>query len=315
MKEIGGYLELERFSGGEYYPDAVALNNGRCALRYILCARGIRKLLLPAFLCASVRGACEREGVQTEAYHIGPDFLPRLSREPQEGEWLYVVNYFGQLTDGQILELHGRYPRLIMDNVQAFFHRPLPGIDTVYSCRKFFGVPDGGYAVTDAKHSETLPKDRSMERMTHLLGRLEGPTASEYYGAFKENDRSFAEMDPRAMSELTHVLLRGIRYEDVKRRREANFKVLDAALGRINPLHPRLPEGPYSYPFYCGRGMELKRELAKRGIFVPTLWPNVLEQDNKLECDFAMNILPLPCDQRYDADDMNRIAIEILNTI
>ncbi|MCR5809466.1 MAG: hypothetical protein K6G56_07880 [Clostridiales bacterium] len=223
MKEIGGYLELERFSGEEYYPDAVAVNNGRCALRYILCAKGIRTLYLPVFLCESVRDACRRENVQTVPYHIGPDCMPEFDREPEAGAWVYIVNYFGQFTDEQILSLHSRFPRLILDHVQAFFHRPPAEIDTVYSCRKFFGVPDGGYAVTDVSRLKPLPKDRSMERMTHLLGRLEGSTAGEFYSAFKENDRSFAQIEPRAMSSLTHNLLRGIRYDDVRARREANY--------------------------------------------------------------------------------------------
>ena len=312
MKEIGGYLELERFDGEEYYPDAVAVNTGRCALRYILRARGIRSILLPVFLCASVKGACEREGVRIEPYHVGPDFLPRFEREPAPDAWIYVVNYYGQLTDDWIASFHGSHPNLILDHVQAFFRRPPPGIDTVYSCRKFFGVPDGGYAVTDARLPDSLPLDRSMERMTHLLGRLEGPTASTYYNAFKENDRSFTEHDPKAMSELTHVLLRGVRYDSVKARREANYSLLEEAFGAGNPLRPRKPEGPYAYPLYCRNGMELKRELAKQSVFIPTLWPNVLEEGNAAERDLAENILPLPCDQRYSGDDMREMIRRIM---
>lgn len=314
-KEIGGYLELERFSGESYYPYAVAVNNGRCALRYILRARKIRKLYLPVFLCESVQCACDREGVETALYHIGPDFLPRFAQKPEENAWVYVVNYYGQLTDTQILSLHRRYPKLIMDHVQAFFHRPLPGIDTVYSCRKYFGVPDGGYAMTDAVLHEKLPRDCSMDRMTHLLGRLEGPTAGEYYAAFKENDKSFVNAELRSMSELTGNLLRGIRYDAVKAQREANFKALDDALGADNPLHPRLPEGPYAYPFYCENGMALKQELAERRVFVPTLWPNVLKNGDALEKKLAANILPLPCDQRYSTADMLWMLEEIKKCI
>ena len=32
MNEIGGYLELENFSGEEYYPELLKLNLGRTAL-------------------------------------------------------------------------------------------------------------------------------------------------------------------------------------------------------------------------------------------------------------------------------------------
>jgi hypothetical protein len=315
MKEIGGYLELERFSGEEYYPDAVAVNNGRCALRYILRAKKIETLYLPIFLCDSVKKACEAEGVRTVFYHIGMDFLPKLDDEPEENAWFYIVNYYGQLKDDQILALRLCYPHLIMDHVQSFFHHPLPGIDTVYSCRKFFGVPDGGYAVTDATPLNDLPQDHSMNRMEHLLGRLEGSAASDYYAAFKENDRSFADSELMLMSKLTHNLLRGIQYKMIKERRESNFMILDEVLKSINPLQPKLPEGPYAYPFYYERGIELKQKLAKKGIFVPTLWPNVLDKGNKLEQCLAANILPLPVDQRYSGEEMLYMQEEIKKCI
>jgi hypothetical protein len=35
----------------------------------------------------------------------------------------------------------------------------------------------------------------------------------------------------------------------------------------------------------------------------------------ELEADLAENILPLPCDQRYGREDMERMANEILNLI
>ena len=35
--------------------------------------------------------------------------------------------------------------------------------------------------------------------------------------------------------------------------------------------------------------------------------------EDSIEYDYATNILPLPCDQRYGIDDMKRIIIEINN--
>ena len=36
MNEIGGYLELENFTGEEYYPELLKLNLGRTALLFAL---------------------------------------------------------------------------------------------------------------------------------------------------------------------------------------------------------------------------------------------------------------------------------------
>ena len=58
--------------------------------------------------------------------------------------------------------------------------------------------------------------------------------------------------------------------------------------------------------------MKVKKELAEKEIYVATLWPNVLGIENNLEKDFAENILPLPCDQRYGIEEMAKICNELL---
>jgi hypothetical protein len=102
-------------------------------------------------------------------------------------------------------------------------------------------------------------------------------------------------------------------YEAVRQRRENNFAVLADALGKKNRLSPVAPVGPYCYPFYTENGMALKKRLAAKGIYVATLWPNVLDYENTVEKDLAENLLPLPCDQRYTADDM-RYLLQVLET-
>ena len=98
----------------------------------------------------------------------------------------------------------------------------MEGIDTIYSCRKFFGVPDGGYLATDAVLEEELRLDVSKDRMRHILGRFEG-SASDYHGDFKANDHAFKELELRRMSELTHNLLRAVDYEAARQKRNENF--------------------------------------------------------------------------------------------
>lgn len=315
MKEIGGYLELEDFKGEEYYPDAVAVNNARNGLLYLIQARGIRKLYIPHYLCDSVSGLSKRKGCPYDFYSIHEDFMPAFNGRLREGEYLYVVNYFGRLDDAKILELKSQYGNVILDNVQAFFQKPLPGIDTIYSCRKFFGVPDGGYVATEARLPEMIPVDVSKDRMRHVLGRYEGASASEFYDDFKGNDELFNSLELRMMSRLTHNLLKAIDYEKVRRKREENYAYLADRLKDTNRLSDIRPVGPYMYPFYCQNGMEMKRKLATRKIYIPTLWPNVLESEHSLEKDYAKNILPLPCDQRYDTNDIQFMIIEILKCI
>lgn len=310
MMEIGGYFGLEKFRGNEYYEDLIAVNTGRNALAYLLKIRNIKKLYIPRFLCDSVSGVCAREGCPVEYYAVGPDFLPRFDSKLEEGHWLYVVNFYGQISNDQATAMKAKWDRIIFDNVHAFFQRPVPGIDTIYSCRKFFGVPDGAYVSTDSGTGILIEPDVSKDRMGHVLGRYEG-TASDYYAGFKSNDRSFVELPLRAMSELTHNLLRAIDYGYARGKRNENYAILEKHLGCGNGLRLTAPDGPYAYPFYCKNGMEVKKKLAQQNIYVATLWPNVLEGGSLQEKDYAENILPLPCDQRYGREEMERVIREV----
>ena len=142
MKEIGGYIELDSYDLPMLYEDAIALNSGRNALAYLIQAKNIKKIRLPKFLCNSVYETCIRENVRIEEYSINMNFQPS-EIEMVEDEWLYVVNYYGQLSDLQIKKLAQKYKNIIIDNAQAYFQKPVKGIDTIYTCRKFFGVSDG----------------------------------------------------------------------------------------------------------------------------------------------------------------------------
>ena len=309
MQEIGGYLQLDDFTSNEYYKNLVSLNTARNYFVYLCKAKNISKVYLPYFLCDSVSEVCVRENICYEYYHINSDFTPIFNEKLSNNEYLYIVNYYGQLTNEQILSYQQMHQNIILDNVQAFFQKPLSGIDTIYSCRKFFGVPDGAYLSTDTKINYELAVDVSKDRMKHILGRYEGKSASDYYDDFKENDHSFIGLPLMYMSKLTHNILGAIDYEKVIEKRNENYRVLSNGLDKINELKFVKPYAPFVYPFYCENGMFLRKKLAEKKIFIPTLWPNILDFDScELEKDYALNILPIPVDQRYSVNEMEKIS-------
>lgn len=315
MKEIGGYLGLESLVKNELYGDMIGVNNARNALLYILKARKIKKLYIPYYLCDCVSGVCDREGYSYEYYSVDEGFMPVFDKALGEGEYLYVVNYYGQLDNEVIISLKEKHKNVICDNVQAFFQAPAQGIDTVYSCRKFFGVPDGGYVSTEKILDEPLKDDFSRERMTHVLGRFETQKGSDFYKEFQENDRSFDTLALRAMSMLTRNIMGAIDYAAVKEARERNFDVLDGMLRQRNLLSIKRVDGPYAYPFYCENASSIRKKLIESKIFVPTLWPNSAECEDEVARRYSQNILPLPCDQRYDREDMIRVAGLVLELL
>ena len=128
-KEIGGYLELEESTGQEYYPELCGVNLGRTALLWLMEARNCKKIYLPTYLCDSVTGACEETKVEIEFYHMDEKLCPLLpEKKLPDGEYLYLVNYYGQLTDDRIRQYREIYGNIIVDHTHAFFQKPLPGV-------------------------------------------------------------------------------------------------------------------------------------------------------------------------------------------
>lgn len=308
IKELGGYLELEHFSGREYHEGLLALDSARNALAYLIEARSIKRLWIPSLLCGSVATVAKQNGVDINAYPIDEDFLPvRSSMDVEPDDYVYLVDYYGLLPDESISAAAAAYPgHLIVDEVMAFFRRPLPGVDTIYSCRKFFGVSDGAYLSTDASLDRELERDESWDKMGFVLGRFERP-ASEFYAESKKNNSRFRDHGVRLMSPITQNLLRAIDYEGVLDRRRRNFAVLRSGLDDVNKLCFPDPLGPFMYPFFMEEGRLVRSELHRKKIYVPMLW-DWAENAPGFAGLYANDILPLPLDQRYNEDDMARIV-------
>ena len=311
-KEIGGYLEMEAFRGEEFYPDLHRLNLARTAFVWILQHTEHKRVFLPGYICGTVIESAQNAGFDPVTYRIGEDLRPVWGAEgaPGSDDILYVVNYFGQLTAGDIEGYRDSYNRVIVDNAQAFYERPVEGVYTIYSLRKFFGVADGAYAAADIKASaEELPYDRTGDRVRYLAGRLE-EGANEYYMDSKAAEDGFSNETPKRMSLFTQNMAKGIDYEAVRMKRRENYAALDGLLGSRNPFTSRVPECPYVYPYYHEKGIRLRKHLIANRVYIPTLWDTFLNDKYKgsLEYDWSANILCLPVDQRYDENDMQTIA-------
>ncbi|SMP52627.1 hypothetical protein [Anoxynatronum buryatiense] len=317
IKEIGGYFELESFSKHDFYCNLIALNTARNALAYVIKAKKISKVYIPRYLCDSVRTFLRLISVDYELYSIDKNFRPILSTSLNQHECIYIVNYYGQLNNKSIEELKITHGRIILDNTHSFFQEPIEGIDTIYSCRKYFGVPDGAYLSTIEEVDEQLERDVSSNRLNHLIGRFEGG-AYAFYDEFRKVESTLGGESLKSMSRLTKNILRGIDYDFVAGQRCENFNYLHGRLGQLNGLiELRRDKGPFSYPLLLETGARIKKKLIDKRIYVPTLWPNVTRENkpNTLEYYYAANIIPLPCDQRYCVEDMKIIADTIFNIL
>lgn len=250
-KPIGGYFELELPTHPALHADAIALNSGRFCLEYLLRCRKYTKVYVPYFTCDSAVEPLLKLGIPYEFYHIDSDYRLIGDVALSAGEALMYTNYWG-LQDDYCLKLSARYGRqLILDYTQAFYAKPIRGIDTFYSCRKFFGVPDGGYLYTDAKAEFDLEQDVSYVRMDSLLKRID-LSPEEGYEDFRRCSEIFHTLPVRSMSKLTRRMMAGIDYHGVARKRRANYEFLRRSLGGAE-LSPG--EVPMIFPYIAKSGV------------------------------------------------------------
>ena len=309
MQPIGGYFSLELPKGEEYHKDAIRLNTGRNCLEYILKARGYKKVYLPYYTCEVVLEPLKKLGVPYEFYHIDINFEIRDSFTLKADEALLYVNYYGlkQRYVEQLAEKTGE--RLIVDNTQAFYAKPIAGIDTFYTCRKFFGVPDGAYLYTNKLLGAEFEQDQSFDYFMFLTKRIDlGAEAG--YDDFRNLSKHVVRQPIKIMSKLTRRMMQGIGYARIAEQRRANYQQLHDALGNNNTLSLPLEEDavPMIYP-YLAPVNGLREKLIENKIFVARYWPNVLEWTMKDEIEYllAYQMQPLPIDQRYSEEDMKRI--------
>lgn len=320
MRAIGGYfgLELGKVDPTYRFFNVSALNSGRNALEYILRNINSRPLrvYLPYYTCEVVLEPLKRLGIPFEFYHINElleiENLPSL----KDNEYIIVNNYFG-IKDSYIYKLFTNLgDKMIVDNAQAFYYESQAGMKAFYSPRKFVGVADGGFACITGQINFELEQDYSTERSIHLLSRID-KGAEAGFQQFKIDDASLDNAPLKSMSNLTKRILESIDYNEVRQIRKSNFKKLHEVLTSENKL--TVPEYdsfacPMVYPFLSENGGELKKKLISNKIFVATYWPNVFEwcTTNSMEYELVKNLVPLPIDQRYGPDEMNRI-LEVID--
>ena len=316
--EIGGYFGLELPDYGDPFADDAKFQSARAALRAVLEACKARRVRMPAYICSSMVKSASDAQVEVETYELDDNLYPKdIEAAWRDHEYFLYVNYFG-LAEANIRRLLQDVPpeRLIIDNSQALFSNFEQALASVYSPRKFAGLPDGGL-VRAARVTIAPPdvEDRgSADRMRYLVMRA-AFSAREGYAEFNAARRSLTENAPLRMSRLTRRLTRAIPWSDVKKARRDNYRRMHDWLGGQNnfPLaSPADDVAPLCYPFWR-RGEDLtnvRRRLAGEDIFVPVYWEDALPRldGDSIERALVREALFLPIDQRMNVDEVEFVV-------
>lgn len=307
---IGGYMGLELTKNKAYHNEVICLNTARNALEVLLSSNEYEKIYMPLYTCDVLLQPINRLKIAYDFYSIDKDFYPKFDFSTlKKRECFLYTNYFGLC--GRISKkLSKLCPNLVIDNAQAFFEKPLKGIDTFYSPRKFLGVPDGGYAYPRKKLMIDYPQDTSFDRFQHLLKRLD--VSPEFgYTDFIKNEEVLNNQPPKQMSRVTKMILDSVNYKSIASKRKANFKFLHNTLKDHNLLKFKFERNyvPLAYPFFSNNE-SLREILLHNKVYIPQYWLNVLDwvHPNQIEYSYSKYILPLPIDQHINIIQLKRIV-------
>ncbi len=314
MDAIGGYLGLaERdLENGRLPVEGIGVNTARNALEYILRQLpDVERVYVPLYTCESVLEPIKKMQIPFHFYHINMQLEMVENVQADKGTYIIVNNYFG-LKDEYVANMAEKYGEaLIVDNAQALFAPVLPNVKAIYSARKFVGVADGGFATGVPELPLMVYEEDTTEHNSHLQIRKEyGAEAG--FEAYQKNEKLLDNQPIRMMATSTKDILTHIDYNKVITKRRENYQMLHSVLKDKNWL--QLPDMdnfacPMVYPFLLKEDTDIRNRLIENRIYVARYWQNVLNActPQDIEAQLARDIIPLPIDQRYGEQEMQKI--------
>ena len=314
--EIGSFIELDFQKGKEYYSvekNIARLNSGRAAIYHAIRLWGCNTVYLPIYQCESVREFLYKKNIKIIFYSIDSDFCPKIDAQA-ENSCVVIVNYFGIMSNSRMTELSERYKRVIVDNSQAFFSTPVDEAYSVYSARKFVGVPDGAYVIgkNAEKYTQEYLQGFSSDTSLFLLQRCEYGCEGKTYESRTKNEERIDSEDIMKMSALTRTILDGCNYGFCIEKRKENFEIADKLFGEINRLEVKKYYDkntvPMVYPLLVEDETLLERMLQAKH-FQGHWWKYITKEtkEDDFEHWLSKYMIPITIDQRYGRKELEYI--------
>ena len=326
--------------GCNVFANTVYVNSGRSALKILLDQNyeGPKNVVIPVFICDTCIEPFVKRNYNIEYYAINKDLsvnresLKRAIDGFDHNCIVYIHAYFGFDTlDGikdDLCTLRNEPGiTLVNDFTQSWLCKNQIQADYyVCSLRKWLQTPDGGILASDKDltiDSNALleyNKEQTEEYVNASLLKnryLEDNASIEkkqFYSLFKKSVNHIEEPEVRKISPVSKMIYDNVDYEKVIQRRWRNARFLCENINnkKIEKVFENVPQGcaPFYYPVYLnGNRDDFQKYLIRHNIYCPIHWDvPVYVKDNSQANDIYTKEISLVCDQRYDADDMERLA-------
>ena len=332
---IGGMFGLDAAvsaasaSGAPFIqPASLLLANARSGIHILIDQLRPARVWMPSYLCGAMLEAVRTTPV--EFYPVDRNLSMSTPDGIGEHDLVIVIDYFGFPTPAQFIDgVKSRGAWILEDACQALLTRDVGRNSdfVLFSPRKFLGVPDGG--VLSSCNSSSLgaigledpPPDWTLKTFEAVLLRRE----FDLYGGYRRWFTLFQQIEQEcpigyfAMSGITKMLLfHAFDYDAIAQRRRDNYLRLKEHLADI-ALFPDLPLHvvPLGFPVRLETRDRVRETLFAARIYPPIHWPieDIVPGQFTESHQLNREIMTLPCDQRYDLSDMDRMAGVILRAM
>ena len=331
FRGIGGFfaLELPTASGNllqHWLPadtvGTVRRHNARSALHARLSALGARRLWLPAYCCAALAEAAPAD-CSVRFYGQGKNLqadVPQLDRELRSDDAVVLINYFGAPPAARVRRwLASRADvHWIEDRAHSLASgRQAWGDDVLYSPRKLCGVADGGLLFV-RRHATNLPMLPTLPApgQTHdaallRLAAEQGQHGIDFYSSYQRQEQAMTVTD-NDISALSWQQLQTLGWKHMVQRRRQNYQLLQQQLSQYSWLGSARGFVPSHFVLAHPAADRLSSALHEHGIYAQRHWsPLAAPTSFTIAHQLSRQLLSIPCDHRYDADDMTRIVASL----
>lgn len=326
--------------------DILFLDSGRSAIRLVLKTIELEEkvAILPAYTCSTVIEPFFDDGYKIFYYDINEDMTINITKLEElvnkvNPKIVLVHSYFGKdtlqnarkyfkkLKDDGVYIIEDITQVLLNDNLDTETADFILG-----SIRKWFAIPDGGFLKNNSNKSikyekmtenENFVKKQIEAQRTKALyvENLDKNTKNKYMELFKESKEILDKnRDIYEISTVSKNILAETNIDFIKERRNNNYNYLNEKIKKFDFIKSPLGkmkanEIPLYYPILVNNSRkELQRFMAEANIYLPIIWPKSNEylKNYKFNCDsIYKKMICIPCDQRYDIKDMERIIFNI----
>ena len=352
-KEIGSLFPLSdktirraEFEQSQFLGDRVYYSLCREALFDIAQTLGASKgkVLLPAYTCQTVITPFAEAGWQCEFFPVKKDLridiLGLANAVARHQPALLVVHpYFGMdLNDEEeslLTEIKKKGVEIVLDLTQCLFSQKHYAFSSfvVGSYRKWMPLPDGGFLLNNTDLVQIVqPETENVEFTEREIAAMY--LRGQYFANGEQRTKEISirlskaadhiadkHIFPHKMSKVAYTLLQKEDLSMIKNSRLDNYAYLfknvreSERIAKVCQCISEVTTAPLYFTIFVENRPELQRLLAQNSVYAPIIWP--VEDERVLINDEVRyiyeHILAIPCDQRYDENDMRRV-VEIINT-